>query len=374
MAWIDHVREIRADPDADAPRLVCADWLLDRDDPRGEYIVLACRLARMTPGTPEHDSLEARRRQLETEHAAGWLAPIVELGAQGFRRDLPPRFARGFVETITLVGRASASFAEICAREPITDVTFVSCGVRTYELIAALPELAQIRELVLRGTHVLGCEALVASPHLGGVRRLTLPNRDPSMLAALAAGSARPERFTVGNDVPSLRRLVDAGFFARIHELGLDGLTDDGAAVIAEAALPLLRTLELGHPQLTAAGMTALGPHLARLEQLAYNGIAPAPGAVPVLTEVLAGGNLRALSFANFTCDALADLLVSPALANVESLHLVYDVFTPRIAEALRASPHRTKLRFLLIRVGDGRTPTGYTLDGTTVDDHDEPT
>jgi hypothetical protein len=39
-----------------------------------------------------------------------------------------------------------------------------------------------------------------------------------------------------------------------------------------------------------------------------------------------------------------------------------------------REQAYRSRLRFLRIRVGNGRQPTGYTLDGVTVDDHDEPT
>jgi uncharacterized protein (TIGR02996 family) len=47
--------DIIAAPDDDAPRLVYADWLLAREDPRGELITVQCELARLqrTGGDPE---------------------------------------------------------------------------------------------------------------------------------------------------------------------------------------------------------------------------------------------------------------------------------------------------------------------------------
>ena len=38
-------------PDDDLPRLAYADWLEERGDPRGEFIHLQCRLARMNSNT-----------------------------------------------------------------------------------------------------------------------------------------------------------------------------------------------------------------------------------------------------------------------------------------------------------------------------------
>ena len=41
------LQAIIEDSDDDTPRLVYADWLTDRDDPRGEFIRVQCRLVRM---------------------------------------------------------------------------------------------------------------------------------------------------------------------------------------------------------------------------------------------------------------------------------------------------------------------------------------
>lgn len=80
---------IRAAPDDDAPRLVYADLLLERGDPRGELLQLQCgpaRLGRTTdPGV----------LQLLQRHGAAWLGPLASV--------LTPtdcEFTRGFLSRI----------------------------------------------------------------------------------------------------------------------------------------------------------------------------------------------------------------------------------------------------------------------------------
>jgi uncharacterized protein (TIGR02996 family) len=51
------IAAIQAAPDDDAPRLVYADLLMERGDPRGELILLQCRLRR-DPGTNSAPTLE----------------------------------------------------------------------------------------------------------------------------------------------------------------------------------------------------------------------------------------------------------------------------------------------------------------------------
>ena len=65
-------------PDDDAPRLVYADWLQSRGDPRGEFIQLQCQLA----ATPDDDRRRAMRiaeNKLLAAHGKAWLAPLVDL-------------------------------------------------------------------------------------------------------------------------------------------------------------------------------------------------------------------------------------------------------------------------------------------------------
>src|SRR4051794_31566535 len=63
---------ILAAPDDLAPRLVYADWLSERGDPRGEHIVLQCAEGR------EDEARELRRRALWQRYGATWLAEDLE--------------------------------------------------------------------------------------------------------------------------------------------------------------------------------------------------------------------------------------------------------------------------------------------------------
>jgi len=82
--------QIYADPTADGPRLVYADYLQERGDPRGELIALQI-LNRDTP----------RERELLERHAKEWLGPLAAV------IDLPPNaqttFERGFLAIAEIV-------------------------------------------------------------------------------------------------------------------------------------------------------------------------------------------------------------------------------------------------------------------------------
>src|SRR5690349_11019619 len=93
------VAAIAAAPDDDAPRLVYADWLLDRGDPRGELVVAQCALDRIeaTDGPRgETRALRERVRSLIALHRPTWLEPILDVMVGDFE------LRRGFVEHVTL--------------------------------------------------------------------------------------------------------------------------------------------------------------------------------------------------------------------------------------------------------------------------------
>jgi uncharacterized protein (TIGR02996 family) len=72
-------------PDHDAHRLVYADWLLERGDPRGEFIALQYKKEREAL-----DSRQAHReRQLLRDHGEAWLgplAPVIDARTMIFRK------------------------------------------------------------------------------------------------------------------------------------------------------------------------------------------------------------------------------------------------------------------------------------------------
>jgi uncharacterized protein (TIGR02996 family) len=82
---------LHAAPADDAPRLVYADWLSERGDPRGELILLQC--ARARTGEPPL----AREEELLARHTASWLGPLEPWVARA-----GARFARGFLDGVRL--------------------------------------------------------------------------------------------------------------------------------------------------------------------------------------------------------------------------------------------------------------------------------
>jgi uncharacterized protein (TIGR02996 family) len=78
---------VLAAPADDAPRLVYADWLTERGDPRGELILLQCARA-ATGGAPT-----AREEELLARSARAWLGPLEPWVVRG-----GASFVRGFLD------------------------------------------------------------------------------------------------------------------------------------------------------------------------------------------------------------------------------------------------------------------------------------
>lgn len=93
------IEEIRRTPDDLTPRLIYADFLEDRGDPRGEFIRVQCELSEMTPGTPGRSDLMNRERELLETFGGEWLQPLKQLGVRGltFRS-----FERGLLERVRI--------------------------------------------------------------------------------------------------------------------------------------------------------------------------------------------------------------------------------------------------------------------------------
>src|SRR5262249_6931560 len=83
------LEEIVAAPEDDGPRLVLADWLQERGDPRGELIVIQCQLAK--GGAVGRVERQHRERELLEKHRKDWVAAFNVPRAQWI-------FVRGFVE------------------------------------------------------------------------------------------------------------------------------------------------------------------------------------------------------------------------------------------------------------------------------------
>ncbi len=116
------LRAVLETPEDDFPRLMLAEWLDERGDPRGEFIRVQCELASDGCECPGGDTGMIcwrcrRERELLTNHWREWLTfPVVgesdwlpafasDIGKLGSASPVA-YFARGFVEAITLSAAA----------------------------------------------------------------------------------------------------------------------------------------------------------------------------------------------------------------------------------------------------------------------------
>src|SRR4051794_29023068 len=81
-------------PDDISLRLVFADWLEERGDPRGTFIRLQCQRAERTRHDPVWKDLLAQEAALLKRHETEWSKPILRL-VDGVE------FQRGFIEHVT---------------------------------------------------------------------------------------------------------------------------------------------------------------------------------------------------------------------------------------------------------------------------------
>ena len=171
---------VYAYPAADGPREVLADWLSERDDPRGEFISLQLQEARGALSAAGRK----RARALTVTHGREWLGelePVVERTGLEFRRGFPAvltaRFRTG-EQRRRLVGHGAWATVERIATAE-RDLLVHPC-MRSLRAVQELsPELAGelatcARELPFEELRVelAGPEESAALRHLGEARAL----------------------------------------------------------------------------------------------------------------------------------------------------------------------------------------------------------
>jgi uncharacterized protein (TIGR02996 family) len=80
------IEAILADPDDDAPRLIYADWLEDRGDPRGEYLRLDAEVVRLPEGDPRRAECVSRLGALRAAVDPEWAAVVDRTRIEGCSR------------------------------------------------------------------------------------------------------------------------------------------------------------------------------------------------------------------------------------------------------------------------------------------------
>jgi uncharacterized protein (TIGR02996 family) len=162
------IHAIEADPQDDATRLIYADWLEERGDPRGPFIRVQTELTRLLPGADSRDQLAAREKEL------------LPLAVDAYRRGVPAEVAHyfssdirdyggGLLRGITLYADQVDAFGEhatvLFRYAPVERLSFEPRGMPTYSggqfvfatstecinKLLRVPVLARLTSLVLHG-------------------------------------------------------------------------------------------------------------------------------------------------------------------------------------------------------------------------------
>ncbi len=250
-------RAILAEPAADLPRLVYADWLDETGDPanaaRAEYIRLQCEAAGLSDFDHRRHLLEQRASVLFGERWIDWWRPICrrvnlpepyadadprwhravgwpyylseetsDFVVNNYSPHLPwprrefinVRFARGFVDELFLGGEGRPSIADWLAVVPADRLTLVPL---VHEDFAPddTPALRTIRKLTLKITDAAIPLAILGSRHLTALEELFLWTQEESP------------------DALELRTIARTPAGNRLRRLKLELSTTSAAAVLA---------------------------------------------------------------------------------------------------------------------------------------------
>jgi uncharacterized protein (TIGR02996 family) len=366
---------VLAEPDEMAHRLVYADWLEDHGDgparDRAAFIRAQVERATLHPAHPRARRLWANEQALLAVHGPAWAAPAARLvGRWWFHRGFIEEAAFGFgplpatVDELTRIApirrlrltraglhaelagtgrREWEEYAGSLRRLRGIDLGRESLGEHVLRALASLPPLPALKELSV-GHATAGLQPLLGSPLLAGLKTL-----------AVRALSAE-----------ALQALVHAPL-GRLDALSLCGARLGDRVVPLLAGSPLagrVRTLSLGHNNLTPAGLRELlaGPLADGLEtlDLGFNRDLGAEGA----RLLAAGRGLTRLRHLNLSRTALGDegaqaLAEGPLLGRLESLDLSLNHLGPGGALALSRARQPTRLLMLDLVYNSAVGPQG---------------
>jgi uncharacterized protein (TIGR02996 family) len=144
------IQTILQQPDADAPRLVYADWLEEQGDPLAELIRLQCESAHLATTDPRHTELSARAGTLREVHNPLWLAPEHEL-------KVAVKFQRGLAEVGVSRVRTFLELAERLFALPWivhAHVTDAAASLGDLAALAASPYFKRLQRLDLARSRI----------------------------------------------------------------------------------------------------------------------------------------------------------------------------------------------------------------------------
>jgi uncharacterized protein (TIGR02996 family) len=310
------------EPNNDAPRLVYADQLQEKQDPYGEFIHIDCALAR-SPKESRDVIQEERRNDLLAKHGKQWTGVVSGLAESH-------EIQRGFVKYVEMYDHKLVSHAnELFEAAPLlSDFRFhtfaPSLGASGSRKLAAIPYLRQIQRFMfsIRGLTTEGVVAICSSPHLMSLRCLELYSEDvrDEGLEALASSHLR-----------SLRTL-------RIRKGGVGA---KGVQALAQSPVSCgIEMLDLWENNLGPAGAIALSqsPYMENVQTLALANNQIGDDALIAFAESSAFPSLTGVAFNNnqLTDRCVNALCEAPFASQLEALHLQENRFGPGATSKLQ--------------------------------------
>ncbi len=240
--------EILRWPDNLAARLIYADWLEERGEPRGEFIRVQCELERIGEDSLRGQQLARRAQELLVEHETAWVEPLLPVVKRW-------RFRRGFVEVVKMSMRNFVRHGDVLFQSFPVRTVFFTGNRQEFAPVIESPNLARLTQINLNG-----CE-IESSEVEGLVRRASL---DRLIGLDLRQNSV---------DEDGVRTLAGSNKFSKLENLNLteNHIGDRGAEWIAgSASLARIARLSLRLCDLTerAAFAFASSPMLASLRRL----------------------------------------------------------------------------------------------------------
>ena len=186
----EFLKDIIANPEDDAIRLIYADWLDEHDDPRAELIRVQCELASLNRDDDRWAKLEQRSHELAEEQRSRLLEGIGNWCTE-------TEFHRGFLDAATLHLDPSRMnlMSEKLAWTPLRRLCLCWCDEESVMPLTEWEFLSRVRELTLasgaQDHHEM--RKLFSSPHLRNLVSLEIVDecvRGPEGARILADGAS----------------------------------------------------------------------------------------------------------------------------------------------------------------------------------------
>lgn len=194
------IRQIVDNPDDRGARLVLADYLLEREDVRGDLIRLDLELADMSPDDVRRSEIERKIEKLVADHGKRLAGRAGEVAAEY-------KLAGGFVDAITIAAPAFKRYGdELLQSQPVRLVKIKPYNAAAIETLAQSPHLARVRALEFS----FGAKSVPLAP----LRGFLFEKLEALELRDLITQGTDSETWLTKLAAPRLRKLhVVGGFF-----------------------------------------------------------------------------------------------------------------------------------------------------------------